>query len=172
MKNGRKRPMTHLEPIWRNPGMALRSQHHGPCAGYWITLTAYRPRHSFGTSNTGRVELSAAGKIALVEWLRCCHFSSLIELDELIILPNHLHVILWARTAAGRCESGLRTDLINTIVNGYKADVRRRIHETGRLNFRWNAGHDFRAFANWQELIEIREYLHTARCLVDTSLAP
>ena len=64
---------------------------------YFITLVTWQRDCLFGTLTDGKMQLSALGKIVQDEWMRSIDIRKeiLIHEDEYIIMPNHLHGIVW-----------------------------------------------------------------------------
>jgi REP element-mobilizing transposase RayT len=104
---------------------------------YMITACIQDRRMLFGRIRSGRMELNGFGKIAE----RCirdvpCHFNH-IDVDEWIVMPDHVHVILEIRNIGrgtacraptlvrrfGKPERGS----IPTIVGAFKSAVTKRI---------------------------------------------
>jgi putative transposase len=64
---------------------------------YFITLVTWQRDCLFGTLTDGKMQLSALGKIVQDEWMRSILIRKeiLIHEDEYVIMPNHLHAIVW-----------------------------------------------------------------------------
>jgi len=62
---------------------------------YFVTVVTHNREAIFGKVNGEEVQLTPAGEIARVCWEAIpCHFTR-TGLDEFIIMPNHMHGILW-----------------------------------------------------------------------------
>jgi REP element-mobilizing transposase RayT len=62
---------------------------------YFVTVSTQNKQPIFGRINGYEVELSRFGKIATTYWQEIpSHFPS-VELDAFIVMPNHIHGILW-----------------------------------------------------------------------------
>jgi putative transposase len=68
---------------------------------YFLTIVAHNRRCLFGEIVDGRVELSPVGQIVLSEWRKTPAVRSEIELDECVIMPNHIHGIIRISGGAG-----------------------------------------------------------------------
>jgi len=64
---------------------------------YFITICTKNKIPYFGKIENGEMELSYCGEIAEKFWLEIPNHFPLIELDEFIIMPNHMHGILIIR---------------------------------------------------------------------------
>ena len=61
---------------------------------YFVTINTHRGRALFGAIVNGRVVLSEAGRVAEEEWRKSAVIRKGIELDEYVIMPNHVHGIV------------------------------------------------------------------------------
>ncbi|MFM8294443.1 MAG: transposase [Microcystaceae cyanobacterium] len=61
---------------------------------YFVTICAYQRQCLFGEIRNGKMSLNQIGKIVAQEWLKSAEIRQEIELDEWIIMPNHLHGIV------------------------------------------------------------------------------
>lgn len=61
---------------------------------YFITINTKRGQVFFGTVVKGRMVLSKAGRVAEEEWRKSDVIRRNIELDEFVVMPNHVHGIV------------------------------------------------------------------------------
>lgn len=117
---------------------------------YFVTINTHKSRALFGTIVNGRVVLNEAGRIAEEEWRKCEILREEIELDEFVIMPNHMHGIMWLKGlgSPSPCASqGLEASspsvpqfgrpiagALGTVVGAYKAAVTREIHRRGLMH--------------------------------------
>jgi putative transposase len=73
----------------------LRGYDYSAPGGYFITLCTYQRQCLFGEVVAGQMELNATGLWVQACWQRLPHQFSQITLDVFVIMPNHLHGILW-----------------------------------------------------------------------------
>jgi len=64
---------------------------------YFVTICTHQGELLFGKSMGEAVVLSEYGQIAHEEWVASEHIRREIELDAFVIMPNHLHGIVWIR---------------------------------------------------------------------------
>jgi REP element-mobilizing transposase RayT len=64
---------------------------------YFITCNTHENKPLFGTIVNGRMVLTAAGQIAKEEWLKSAELRKEVDLDEFVIMPNHVHGIVRLR---------------------------------------------------------------------------
>ena len=66
--------------------------HPGIC---FITICTYHHRHHlFGEIRNGVMQLNAFGSIVADEWMKSAAIRAEIELDEFVVMPNHIHGIV------------------------------------------------------------------------------
>ncbi len=61
---------------------------------YFVTINTQGSRALFGAIVNGRAVLSEAGRVAAEEWRKSAVIRKGIELDEFVIMPNHVHGIV------------------------------------------------------------------------------
>ena len=64
----------------------------------------------FGEVVDGDVALNEQGQIAYEEWLASEQIRQEIELDAFVIMPNHLHGIVWIRETDDEPTVGARDE--------------------------------------------------------------
>ncbi len=103
---------------------------------YFVTCNTHQNRALFGAIVNGSMALNEAGRIAREEWLKSSAIRKGIELDEFVVMPNHVHGIVRikaARTAnAPKAQFGKPiAGALGTFVGAYKAAVSREINRRG-----------------------------------------
>jgi len=82
-----------------NPPPGARSRrfdHHDYRGGaYFVTTNTRKRVPLFGTIEQGRMDLSAYGKIVAEEWQRTGELRDEVSLDTFIVMPDHVHGLLW-----------------------------------------------------------------------------
>ena len=61
---------------------------------YFITICTKNREHYFGEIHDGKMILSPTGVIADLLWHEIPNHSQNVELDEFVVMPNHIHGIL------------------------------------------------------------------------------
>jgi REP element-mobilizing transposase RayT len=121
----------------------------------------------------GDIHLSVIGTIVKDSWLSLEDLYEYLEIDEWIIMPNHLHgIILYheGRTIEqDRCRGGSRTapteltrrKPLGRIVGVFKTRSTKRINELRRTPGKtfWQRGYYDRIIRNRDELDSIRKYI-------------
>lgn len=117
----------------------LKGYDYTQVGGYYITIVTWQRECLFGEIVNGKMVLNELGEIARHEWFKTAELRPYVELidDELIVMPNHAHGIIWiannetnqhlqAKTieSFGKPVSGS----IPTVVRAYKAAVTHAIN--------------------------------------------
>jgi REP element-mobilizing transposase RayT len=128
----------------------------------------------FGLVENGEVILSAIGKIVAGEWLRSADIRQEIELDDFVIMPNHLHAIVAivddttsvgahgrAPLRAGDSPTYRPPRSIGSLVAGFKSSATRRINDLRSMPGVpvWQRNYHDRIIRDEQELNRIRQYI-------------
>jgi putative transposase len=109
-----------------------------------------------GTIRGAESLLSRFGEAVRVSWQELPDFYSDIQLDEMVIMPNHLHgIIVLAPT------SHLRKTTLSRVVRTLKSRSARRINEIrGVLGVPvWQRGYYERVIRDDDEMKNVREYI-------------
>ena len=61
---------------------------------YFVTICAHEKQHLFGQVVEAKMQLNALGEAVWKEWRFSARIRAEIELDEFIVMPNHVHAIV------------------------------------------------------------------------------
>jgi REP element-mobilizing transposase RayT len=75
--------------------MRLNGYDYSQAGAYFVTLVTHERSCLFGESQDGGIQLNSAGKMITHWWLELVNKFSILRLDEFVVMPNHLHGILW-----------------------------------------------------------------------------
>jgi putative transposase len=99
-------------------------------APYFVTICAYEQRHVFGRVEGERTVLTPLGCIVDEEWKRTPSIRDGVELDQWIVMPNHVHGIVYVPEIAGDDAEprgfARASRSLASLVAGYKSSVTRR----------------------------------------------
>jgi len=162
--------------------LRLRGYDYSRPGGYYVTICTARKQPFFGKIVQAKVILSHMGNIAMKCWLDIPrHFPS-FSLDKFIIMPNHVHGILWinlqhSKTASMKSiecrgvqlNAPTKSDyysqispLKNTlgvIIRTYKAAVTTRCDKLSAFGFSWQRYYHDHIIRDKAELFAIRKYI-------------
>ena len=90
--------------------MRLKNYDYSQPGAYFITLVTYQREMLFGRVAEGKMEYSRLGKIVREEWIKSNRMRREIQLneDEFIVMPNHIHGIVWITVGADVGADGVR----------------------------------------------------------------
>ena len=72
----------------------LENWDYGSNAAYFVTICTQDRIHYFGEITNGIMQLSEIGLLAKKYWLEIPEHFPFVELDEFVIMPNHVHGII------------------------------------------------------------------------------
>ncbi|MDO8609869.1 MAG: transposase [bacterium] len=80
--------------IYRIPSTRLPRWDYSDNGYYFITICTKERKNYFGEIKFNKMKLSMIGKIIEKFWFEIPGHFSFIELDEFVVMPNHIHGIL------------------------------------------------------------------------------
>ena len=160
----------------------LKGYDYSQEGAYLITICCYNRRCLFGEIYRGKMYLNGYGKIVETEWLKTGKIRHNVELDEYVIMPNHVHGIIYITDVVGaHCNVPLQGhaqrnisaqterfgksthNSIPTIIKLFKSTVTKQINQlrsTPGLSV-WQRNYYEHIIRNEQELHKIRHYIFT-----------
>jgi putative transposase len=79
----------------KRQSIRLQEYDYSAPGAYFITICTHQQQCLFGEIVAGQMELNATGLWVQACWERSPHRFSQLTLDAFVIMPNHLHGILW-----------------------------------------------------------------------------
>lgn len=146
----------------------LREFGYGGHFAYYITICAFQKRLLFGSCDGERVTLNELGQLVQSSWLETQALRPEAELDEFIVMPNHMHAIVSLTSEdpdndpAGRpaAVSPMEKPLFR-VVGGFKSHVTsvwRAMKNDATLQV-WQVRFNDRVIRTERELLHEREYI-------------
>jgi hypothetical protein len=80
---------------YRIPSSRLQGWDYSGDGAYFITICSVQRQCLFGDIIDNKMMLSPIGEIVVREWEKSFEIRSELFCDAFIIMPNHLHAILW-----------------------------------------------------------------------------
>jgi REP element-mobilizing transposase RayT len=161
--------------IGRRRSIRLPAFDYTSAGAYFVTVVTAKRACVFGEVVADICVLGAAGAIVDYEWRKTAEIRDSMELDEFVVMPNHLHGIVWitdetdAPTEQGtppRAPTTRRfgqpvSKSLSIIINNFKGRVTTRARElTGIADQAvWQRGFYERIIRDETELLRIREYV-------------
>lgn len=134
-------------------GRSMRHPFHDYRKGgyYFVTLVTKERVPYFGGVKNKRMILNKYGKAAYNCWLDIPHHNDRVQLDEFIIMPEHIHGILFIKDS-GCCFDNADSFLwqekwkssLSSVVRGYKIGVTKYFRACNNYEFAWvKSFHDY-----------------------------
>ena len=160
----------------RRDSLRLSDWDYASPGAYFTTICTKGRKSFFGRIQNGEVHLSTVGKQAHCLWERIPHHHSHLVLDEFIIMPNHVHGILFIhevvaafhetpprhkKTGSSQRMSAIspKPGSLSVVVRLYKGAVTRWARAHGFHDFSWQSRFHEHVIRNERELDSIRRYI-------------
>ena len=146
----------------------LRGYDYCSSGYYFVTVCTYGKINFFGELKDNRVILNKYVLIARREWIKTARIRACVQLDTFIIMPDHIHGILkihnnccsrLLRATQRVVPMTLAPSSLGSIIGQYKSVVTKKIHNTGKSDFKWQRNYYEHVIRNNTELYAIRQYI-------------
>ena len=87
--------MNPSNPQHKRRSIRLKGYDYSRPGAYFVTLVTWHREKIFGEVIDGEMFLNKIGLIVHDEWMNIESIRKEISLDEYILMPNHLHAIVW-----------------------------------------------------------------------------
>jgi REP element-mobilizing transposase RayT len=153
----------------------LKDYDYSQTGMYFVTICAKDRKCLFGKIKNEEMELNELGEIIEEEWIKSSEIRKEICLDEFIIMPNHLHGVVFidngddvlmeddaAVGANGRSPLRMKPKSISSFMAGFKSAVTKRINlfRNTPASPIWQRNYYERVIRNEKELDGIRQYIY------------
>ena len=169
--------------IHHRHSIRLKNYDYSQNGMYFVSVCAQNKECLFGKIINGKMELNDAGKIIAATWYDLPNHNIGIELDEFIVMPNHVHGIIMIVGAGSKpaqpVECSIQTNQIRAglepaptniglpeIVRQLKTFSARKINQL-RNNFGvpvWQRNYFEHVIRNEKSLGKIRKYISNNPC--------
>jgi putative transposase len=143
---------------------------------YFITICTKDMVNYFGKIVNEKVILSSIGIIVNEEWLKTGVVRNYVTLDEYIVMPNHVHGIIFLLDKPNNVETPrwgvsnretthrvvsttIKKGSISSIIGQYKSNCTKQIRESEITDFQWQTRFHDHIIRNERELYNIRKYI-------------
>ena len=160
----------------------LPSYNYTSNGAYFITICTSNREHSLGEIIGNEIKLSRIGEIVSEKWLDILNHHKHVDLGEFVVMPNHIHGIIWIvgerlgvpesikkeRICQGKSQQieiherkfgKPQSDSLSMIVNQFKGSVKRWSNKNDHKWFKWQRNYYEHVIRNDNELINISEYI-------------
>ena len=147
--------------IAKRKPLRLRNYDYSTPGMYFVTICAAHNAAVFGHIVEATMQLTHLGAIAQDCWLAIPQHTPTVELDQYVVMPNHMHGVLKLLPIPMQ-EKQLGVAL-STIINLYKSTVTRLNNNTsGKTGLvLWQRGYYEHVVRGEEDLYRIREYIAT-----------
>ena len=145
---------------------------------YYVTICAKDRREIFGRIENDRMILNRQGEIVENTWQQIPKHFTGIDLDQYIIMPNHVHGIIILDNPVGTRHalssnkasalSSNKTNNLSIIIGSFKSAVSKYINRLNNDPFRWQRSFYDHRIRTDKSLQAIREYIANNSATWDT----
>ena len=158
--------MTYDSAIHHRRSIRLRGYDYSSAGAYFVTMCAQNRELLFGDIVEGSMILNGAGMMVQTVWDEIPSHYPGIEIDEFIVMPNHLHGIIIIVGAAPRGRPGSGQLSLPDIAHRFKSMTTKRhvdgVKQNGGRAFPgklWQRNYWEHIVRNESGLNRIREYI-------------
>src|SRR3990172_2952188 len=163
---------------YRTKSTRLREWGYSSTVYYYVTICTKDRESVFGNVADGKMALTGIGNFARRYWLEIPEHFQNVELNEFIIMPNHIHGIIIIENQHCRdaihgvstTDSGgitrahnpmLSENSLSKIIRWYKGRCTFEINKIqNTIHFAWQSRFYDHIIRNEKSLQKIREYIH------------
>lgn len=125
----------------------LRGYDYGAHGSYFVTICCKDRLHYFGeidndvdAGNIPYLHQTTIGRIASEYWIQIPRHYPFVELDEFVVMPNHIHGILFFNKPDKQDwvpnKFGVQSQNLAAVIRGYKSSVK-RFANLNNIEFAW-----------------------------------
>ena len=155
----------------KRKSIRLRGWDYTKTGAYFITICTHQREPIFGEVIDRRMKMNDWGSVVVAEWRQTERLRNNVTLDEFIVMPNHVHGIIWithdANTNVGAQRAAPLPDInvtpksLGAIVRSFKSAITRTINQmrqtpNGKI---WQRNYYDRIVRDDEELNTIRHYI-------------
>ena len=155
-----------MHPRYRSDSIRLPWWDYSQAGWYFVTICTKDRQCVLGENVEGSMVLSPAGLIVEEEWRRAATARQHVELDEFVMMPNHLHGILVINEGPKKTShrdvstrSRLRPHSLGAIIGQFKSVCTKRIRGCGFSQFAWQTWFYEHIIRDEGSLETIRQYI-------------
>ncbi len=171
-----------MEGIFKNKyrieSIRLKDWDYSDEGYYFVTICTKDREHYFGEIFNDQMILNEIGEIAYECWYEIPKHFPFVQLDEFIVMPNHVHGIIII-DHENQCETNPSTvetknllslpecktvthgtsKTIGSIIRGLKIGVTKWINDNTNLKNIWQSNYYDRIIRDEKELFNVRKYI-------------
>lgn len=149
--------MSYNPEIHHRRSIRLQGYDYSQSGAYFVTICTFQRQHLFGEVNNGEMQLNVTGQIISAIWQKIPQHFPNVEIDEFILMPDHLHGVIVIS------EQDKKSYSLATIIQNFKSISTRKInkitHNSGVSI--WQRNYHERIVRSDQDLDRLRQYMLT-----------
>ena len=130
---------------------------------YFVTVCTKDRKEWFGKIENGKMVLNECGSIVSQQWQWLAEQYSFVQLDEFVVMPNHIHGIIVivgnARVGNGRDRSLRKIKSLSEVMGAFKTTSSKSIHLNGFPGFQWQKSFYDHIIRKDESLDNVRVYI-------------
>jgi REP element-mobilizing transposase RayT len=154
----------------------LKDYNYSQPGVYFITIYTFQRQCLLEDITDGKMILNQNGKIINAKWSDIPTYFTNTEIDESIVMPNHLHGIIWIHGESEALDAiqsiasplqyrprGTKPGSLNAIIQNFKSVSTRKINQLNdtKGDKLWQRNYYEHTIRNQRELDAIRKYIIT-----------
>jgi putative transposase len=120
----------------------LQGYDYSQAGAYFVTICAFEQQCLFGNMIDGVIQLTAIGQVVQSVWEEIPHHFPNVALDAFVVMPNHVHGILFLTDAVRATHAsplqtiqsskpcGPKRNSIGAIIGSFKSAATKRINQS------------------------------------------
>jgi putative transposase len=157
-----------MSPLHRQrKSIRLKDFDYSSPGEYFVTICTHNHNCIFGEIINEEMQFNKIGKIVAGCWKEIPEHFSNVELDEYVVMPNHVHGIIILNETVGveyiqplqKTYQHVIPKSLGSIVRSFKAAVTRQCRKTGNQDFHWQRGYYEHIIRNDKDLNNTRDYI-------------
>ena len=147
--------MPYNPEIHHRRSIRLQGYDYSQAGAYFVTICTFQRQHLFGEVNNGEMQLNVTGQIVSTIWQKIPQHFPNVELDQFILMPDHLHGIIVIS------EQSEQSISLATIIQNFKSVSTRKINKITQNSgiSIWQRNYHERIVRSDQELHRLRKYV-------------
>ncbi|PIQ09392.1 MAG: transposase [Ignavibacteriales bacterium CG18_big_fil_WC_8_21_14_2_50_31_20] len=144
---------------------------------FFVTICTENHKSFFGNIKSGNMNYSSIGEIVKEEWWLTNVVRKNVDLDEFVIMPNHIHGIviinsggksdfvgsglpkMTQRVISTDTHVTLKANSLGAIIGQFKSVCTKRIHSLYHNDFKWQPNYYEHIIRGQKDLERIRNYI-------------
>lgn len=165
----KRKQVSHNSNKQKRRSIRLKDYDYSQAGGYFVTICTYNWRFLFGNITNEKMIVNNYGKIAIKCWNEILKHFRNIQLDEFVVMPNHVHGILMMIDCRGTACRALTVEQFGrpvknslpTIVRSFKSAVTNKINKMRGITgvSIWQRNYYEHVIRNNDKLYKIRQYI-------------